>query len=364
MSKNTVQESNVVENVKKSRSILDLTHKEACAFFLKSESYCSIDLPKYFNFKTVLANIDKLLKDKNLSDFYKEKDKPSNYDNVNYKILYNKDGRYSWRPLQLIHPALYVSLVHQITKEKSWTKICNRFKDFASNQKIKCISIPRESLTDNSDKAEQILNWLDKIEQKSIELAIEYECLTCTDITDCYGAIYTHSIPWALHDKDLAKKNKDDKDLIGNIIDKHLQDMSYGQTNGIPQGSALMDFIAEMLLGYADLSLTQTIEKEGISKYKILRYRDDYRIFTNNLREGEQILKCLTEVMIDLGLKLNNDKTKSTKDIVTGSIKSDKLYLIQQKPNKKNLQTYLLTIHELAKHYPNSGQQFQICLVG
>jgi hypothetical protein len=43
-----------------------------------------------------------------------------------------------------------------------------------------------------------------------------------------------------------AKRNRSDKKSIGNIIDTAMQGMNYGQTNGIPQGSVLMDFIAEM----------------------------------------------------------------------------------------------------------------------
>jgi len=117
---------------------------------------------------------------------------------------------------------------------------------------------------------------------------------------------------WALHTKSEAKKkeNRTDLKLIGNQIDKHIQDMRHGQTNGIPQGSVLMDFIAEMVLGYADLELSGEIETVGISDYLILRYRDDYRIFVNNPRDGEQIVKLLTEVTISLGLKLNPSKLK------------------------------------------------------
>jgi hypothetical protein len=40
---------------------------------------------------------------------------PSNYENVNYKLFTNKDGQYAWRLFQLIHPVLYVDLVHKIT---------------------------------------------------------------------------------------------------------------------------------------------------------------------------------------------------------------------------------------------------------
>ena len=35
----------------KSKKIIELNKKEAKDFFLESESYCSIDLPEYFNFK-------------------------------------------------------------------------------------------------------------------------------------------------------------------------------------------------------------------------------------------------------------------------------------------------------------------------
>jgi hypothetical protein len=37
--------------------------------------------------------------------------------------------------------------------------------------------------------------------------------------------------------------------------------MRHGQTNGIPQGSVLMDFIAEMVLGYADTLITKKTER-------------------------------------------------------------------------------------------------------
>jgi hypothetical protein len=342
-----------------SKSILELTHEEAHQYFLKQESYCSFDLPEYFKFETLLNSVDKELKNKNLylSGFRKENSKgnPRNYEDVNYKVLNNKDGKYAWRPLQLINPALYVSLVHKITSEENWQLIQNRFAAFSENTKIECISLPRQSLTDNSDKAEQISNWWHHIEQRSIEMALDYSCLTHTDFTDCYGAIYTHSVAWAVHGKEDAKKNRNDKNLIGNQVDNHLQDMSYGQTNGIPQGSTLMDFIAEMVLGYADLELTRCLKSEDITNYKILRYRDDYRIFSNSPIDNDRIMKCLAEITIGLGLKLNAEKTSASMNLIKGSIKSDKLYWIQQKQVERDLQKHLLIIHDLSLKFPNCG---------
>lgn len=179
-----------------SKSILELTHDEAREYFLKQESYCNFDLPEYFQFENILSTVNTLLNEKKLSDF-REKN-PRDYDDVNYKILNNKYGKYSWRPLQLINPMIYVSLVQKITEETNWQVIQDRFKEFIKNEKIECISIPRQSLSKNLDKAEEITNWGNHIEQRSIELALDYSCSIHTDLTDCYGAIYTHSIAWAL----------------------------------------------------------------------------------------------------------------------------------------------------------------------
>jgi len=346
-----------------SKSVLELSHDEARKFFLKQESYCNFDLPEYFKFESLLSSIDCALNGKNLSDYRRPKPsdskahpaRPRDLDDINYKILNNKDGKYAWRPLQLINPTLYVSLVHKITTQDNWRNIRNRFKKFSEGRSIECISIPRQSLTKNSDKAEDISNWWHQIEQRSIELALDYPCLTHTDITDCYGAIYTHSVAWAIHGKTAAKNKRNDNNLIGNQIDAHLQDMSHGQTNGIPQGSTLMDFIAEMVLGYADLELNERLRCEGITKYTILRYRDDYRIFSHSQNNNDRIIKCLTEVMISLGMKLSAEKTSSSAHVIKGSIKSDKVFWIKQKQEEKNLQKHLLIIHDMSMRFPNCG---------
>ena len=343
------------ENINNRRSVLGLSNEEAKAFFLKSESYNNLDLPSYFVFDKLLKTIDKIINNKKLSDFYSKK--PNTCENVNYTLFNNKNGKYAWRPMQLIHPAIYVALVKEITKPKHWCTIRKRFKKFSNNEKIKCFSIPVESLSDEKDKAEQVSQWWREIEQKSIELALDFEYIFHTDIENCYGSIYTHSIAWALHTKKVAKKkeNRDNPKLIGVAIDKNIQSMSYGQTNGIPQGSVLMDFVAEMVLGYADLKLSKKIKAARIEDYLILRYRDDFRIFVNNTQDGEHILKSLTEVMIDLGLKLNSSKTFSSNDVIRSSIKPDKLHWLEKPRTVKNLQKKLLIIHNHAQQFPNSG---------
>lgn len=347
------------------RNILELTSQQAKVFFLKEENYSNILLPKYFSFQKLLNKLDKKIQTKELKTFcVNATQQPANLDNINYTIYNNKDGCYAWRPLQLLNPIIYVALVNYITQDSVWELIINKFKEFRSNEKILSQGLPVLKSYKKTQKASQILNWWSEVEQLSIVQTLEYSHMFTTDITDCYGSIYTHTISWALHTKEKAKevtRNKSIK-LEGDYIDTLIRQMTNNQTNGIPQGSVLMDFIAEIVLGYADLSLTKRLENEGISEYKIIRYRDDYRIFVNDTQIGNKIIKHLTEVMIELGFKLNASKTQKTEDIIEGSIKKDKFYrfshLEDLSPfclNKGNLQQQIIRIYDFSKKFPNSG---------
>lgn len=77
----------------------------------------------------------------------------------------------------------------------------------------------------------------------------------------------------------------------------------------------------------AVMLLSQKLSEANIQDYYIIRYRDDYRIFVNNPTVGDAVTKYLTEVLIELGLKLNSTKTSSSRNIILGSIKKDKLDL-------------------------------------
>jgi len=334
------------------RSVLEMSARAARKFFLKPESYCRLDLPPYFDFRPVLRQVEKFLTAKPLASL---KLKPRSCEGVNYTIYSNKDGRYSWRPFQLIHPVIYVDLVNSLTKPKVWSEIQSRFTEFARNSKIRCLSIPQESLTKRKDQGAQILHWWEGIEQATIDLAMDFNHLLHADITDCYASVYTHSIAWAVHNKSTAKARKSDKSLIGNVIDGCIQDMQHGQTNGIPQGSVLLDLIAEMVLGYADLELNERLTTARIEDFQILRYRDDYRVLVNDTQVGEKILKLLTEVLIELGLKLNASKTTDAQPVIENALKRDKREWMRCRQGDRNLQKHLLVIHSHGTDFPNAG---------
>ena len=335
------------------KSILELNANEARQFFLKHESYCNIDLPKYFSFSELLEKISNAYTGKKLlNDFSQSKSAMGKLDDVNHLLYANKDGKLSWRPFQIINPLVYVALVHEITEQKNWEKLQARFEKFSKNEKIKCLSIPVQSENKQSDKAQQISNWWEQVEQQSILLSLEYDYVFDTDVADCYGSIYTHSIAWAVEGRKKAKNNRKNN-LLGNFIDATIQNTQYGQTNGIPQGSVLMDFIAEIVLGYIDLILTIALKKCKVKQYQILRYRDDYRIFVYNSNDGEMLLKLLSEIMMSFGFKLNSSKTKGSQDVITQSIKLAWLAIPQN--NRISLQKQLLLIRQHSINHANSG---------
>lgn len=335
------------------KQLIDLTGEEARLHFLKGSSYFNGDFPKYISFKPILEQVALVLSKKSYSDFGT---KPQHYPSVNYQLVSNKDGRFAWRPYELMHPAIYVSLVNAICDHNNWKHITDRLTAFGSGA-VECCSSPVLSDNIQSDKAEQVRNWWQRIEQRSLVYSLEYTHILHTDVTDCYGSLYTHSIAWALHGHDEAKKNKGDSSMIGNKIDSHLQASRYGQTNGICQGSVLMDFVAELVLGYVDQQITD--ELGTASDFKILRYRDDYRIFTNSDERAEKILKTLSDKLRIVGMKLGASKTQVNTNVIEGSIKPDKLSGIDLQDlgdaNAKTIQKQLLRLHSFGKKFRNSG---------
>lgn len=334
--------------------VIELSNTEARAHFLKGSSYFNGDFPKYISFEPILGAVAEVL---GSADYHGFKcAKPFELPNVNYSFTANKDGRLAWRPFELIHPALYVSLVNAITTEGHWTTVQTRMATFKGGL-VECCSSPIVSEDHQKGAAAQIMGWWQEVEQRSLALSLEYGNLLHTDVTDCYGAMYTHSIPWALHGIDVAKAEKKNVALLGNIIDSHIQAGRYGQTNGIPQGSVLMDFIAEIVLGYVDSMITDEIGTP--EDVKVLRFRDDYRIFSNTQERGEEVLKTISDKLRSVGMRLGVSKTVACNNVIEGSIKQDKLAGIELQDlgstNAKTIQKQLLRLHAFGRKYPNSG---------
>lgn len=336
------------------KRLIDLSNEEAKAHFLKGSSYFNGDMPRYISFEPMLADVAGVLNGGTFNQF--KATNPAELPDVNYNFIANKDGKFAWRPYELMHPAIYVSLVNVICEKDNWALIKSRIAEFEEGV-IDCCSAPVMSVDHQTDVATQIKSWWQAVEQRSLKYSLEFSHLLHTDVTDCYGSLYTHSIAWAIHGLEDAKQNKTKKSLLGNKIDFHIQSSRYGQTNGIAQGSVLMDFIAELVLGYVDQLINS--ELGDCSDIRILRYRDDYRIFANSDERAETVLKLVSDKLRAVGMKLGVSKTFACRNVVEGSIKPDKLAGIELQDlgtsNAKTIQKQLMRLHSFGQRYPNSG---------
>lgn len=111
----------------------------------------------------------------------------------------------------------------------------------------------------------------------------KYNKMYKLDVSKCFDSIYTHSIVWALHNKEIVKDNiRTSNGTFAGLFDKFMQNINYGVTNGILIGSEFARIFAELLLQQIDkLVLDELLHKNCFHKknYEIYRYVDDYFIF-------------------------------------------------------------------------------------
>lgn len=348
---------------KKVQNVLSLTSDEALNFFMKSEQYHGFELPEYFVFDNVLQYVKDIVGDLAYEDCVMPNKLPDDLADVNFDILLNKDGRYAVRPIVLANPFLYYFLVREVCNEEGWAVVKRLFQKFNVPGITSCALPVVPEKVEPFHKSTTILNWWSSMEQRSIELSLEYRYMFVTDITNCYGSVNPQVFDWAFGLKNTQYESPCDHNIANNI-QKYLRAFQQGRNIGIPQGSAIFDFVGEIILGYSDLLLHEAIQRAGITaKYEIIRYRDDYRIFCNEKDQLEQISYILQQVLESLNFRMNSPKTKISESIVTDSIKSDKLFYIYNTPifNKKgtdfdSFEKHLLYILMFARQYPNSGQ--------
>lgn len=364
--------------------IVELSAKDALESLMSNDFYCTTELPEYFDFSEVLKYAADSIGNKSLDECINADCRPESVHGVNLDVITNKDGRYAVRPLTLTNPFLYYMLARDICNEDAWARIQECFKLY-SHDHITACSIPMVKVDDKPEPfkgATTILNWWNSMEQRSIELSLKYGYMFMTDITNCFGQINPESIGWALARKDTPYETVDNSELAS-VIQRYLRAMQEGKNIGIPQGSSLFSLIAEIILGYTDMLLAQDIATEleagNLPKdleYEILRYVDDYRIFCNDRDALDRISYMLQHILERFNFRMNPSKTRTSSELITDSIKSDKAFYIFNTPIESKqtykdeegherkepgydfdgFQKHLLFIYEFSKRYPNSGQ--------
>lgn len=202
------------------------------------------------------------------------------------------------RHLSIPHPESYV--LHCLAIKRVWKKIKTHCA-----QPISAVSRIYVRNIGNHRIFKMNYKGIDRFENQ--ELEIEFQCgashIVHADISKCFPSMYTHSLAWAIHGKAKAKKNRNDLNLEGNLLDKACQILSDNQTNGIAIGPHSSNIISEIVLTKVDL----VIQKKGYINYK--RNIDDYTFYAQSYLEAEAFLRELSMALRDFELYLNDKKT-------------------------------------------------------
>ncbi|MGE9310421.1 RNA-directed DNA polymerase [Niabella sp. CJ426] len=131
-----------------------------------------------------------------------------------------------------------------------------------------------------------------------------YRYLLNVDVTRFYASIYTHSIPWAIHGKTIAKANNRNS-LYGNFIDMLVRNCQDKQTLGLPIGPDSSRIISELILAKVDEEL-----QNEISDFKGIRNVDDYFLFFKSHGDAEKGRSVLQRLLRAYELELNEAKER------------------------------------------------------
>lgn len=200
-------------------------------------------------------------------------------------------GRGYRRNLGIPNPLQYIQLAKTITDH--WGDI------IAHTEKSK-ISISR--LTLGGLRAIKRFNFDEFIDAR-LHKSVGNRFLLKIDITRFYNSIYTHSIPWALHTKAVAKVEQKRTQHFGNGLDSDSRNLQDTQTIGIPTGPDTSRIISEIILVAIDIHLQKVLPNlQGV------RIIDDYYLYFKQISDVETARSVVHQALREYELELNPNK--------------------------------------------------------
>jgi hypothetical protein len=155
----------------------------------------------------------------------------------------------------------------------------------------------------------------------------KYNKLLKIDVTKCFDSIYTHTISWAILNKNIVKTNIEfSLSTFGGEFDRLMQDLNANETNGIIIGPEFSRIFSELILQQIDIDIYENLkkadknEKSLIHKidYEIFRYVDDFFVFYNSESDLDRISETFKLSLKKYKMYLNDKKSiQYSKPIIT-----------------------------------------------
>jgi hypothetical protein len=253
---------------------------------------------------------------------------------------------YYRRTTSILNPIGYYSISKAI--DNHWQKIEVFYRRSS-------ISLSKPKIVDELRSIE--ISKFNELYEAKINRSSGFKYALITDIVSYFPSIYTHSIPWALHTKAVAKKNtKPSDEYYGNLLDAKSMVLQDGQTMGIPIGPDTSHIISEILGTAIDKELHDLLGYWPAG----FRYVDDYYLFFDTREEAERALATLTKIVGNYELQISAAKTKilEVKDLVEESWKySIKKLTISasRRAQRDDIHNYFQRIFALEKQFKDES---------
>jgi len=222
-----------------------------------------------------------------------------------------------------------------------------------SHMKKSALSMTRMQYVPGSSRGLERVDDFDAFDRERVIRSSSSRFLLKADLSRFYHSLYTHSIPWALHTKAVAKARQFDKTLCGNLIDEAVRNTQDKQTLGIPVGPVTSDLISEILGTSLDVELSAI--RAGL---KGLRYVDDYYLYFASRSEAEAALADLHSVANHFAVEINPLKTRITElpEPIQPSWKSElRSHVIRAGSERDDLLAFFSRAFENSSKYPGNN---------
>ena len=156
------------------------------------------------------------------------------------------------------------------------------------------------------------VNLLAKFFDSGSFLALEkrFSRLRMLDVSKCFHSIYTHSVTWAVKNKDFAKENSS-LYAFEQQFDRLMQRQNYNETNGILVGPELSRIFAEVIFQRIDTNLIKRASENSLifgKHYEFRRYVDDFFLYANDEETVDLIEGFLRTEVAAYKMYLNEGK--------------------------------------------------------
>ncbi len=243
--------------------------------------------------------IPEFLSSKSFFDFFVRSTEPfekKGKDYIRYDSMRNINIP---RAMAIPNPFAYAQLCDCLYL--NWEKIKDHFKEKTEHQTYKVSRVHIRKLKISGQIFEMNYKHLDDDGNPEQTIIIKSKYRVIADISNCFPSIYSHSIPWALVGKEVAKSSS--KTEWYNVLDCKLRNIKYKETNGLLIGPHTSNIFSEIIL--------TSVDKELWDKgYRYERHIDDYTCYVDTFEKAESFILDLSSELKKYELTLNGKKTR------------------------------------------------------